>query len=59
LHAPVTSRPALSRSLGALTAAGAHRSHVIPRLALLVFVLAMPRTDDRFTIDHLVRRRAG
>jgi uncharacterized membrane protein YphA (DoxX/SURF4 family) len=31
--------------------------HVIPRLALLLFVLAMPRTDDRFSIDHLVRRR--
>ena len=37
--------------------------HVIPRLALLVFVLAMPRTDDRFSVDHLVRHlvrsRAG
>lgn len=33
--------------------------HVIPRLALLVFVLAMPRTDDRFTIDHFLRRRAS
>jgi uncharacterized membrane protein YphA (DoxX/SURF4 family) len=31
--------------------------HVIPRLALLVFVLAMPRADDRFSIDHLVRAR--
>src|SRR5215467_2222406 len=28
--------------------------HVIPRLALLVFVLAMPRGEDRFTIDHLL-----
>jgi uncharacterized membrane protein YphA (DoxX/SURF4 family) len=32
--------------------------HVIPRLALLVFVLAMPRHDDRFSLDHLVRRRS-
>jgi uncharacterized membrane protein YphA (DoxX/SURF4 family) len=32
--------------------------HVIPRLALLVFVLAMPRGDDRFSLDHLLRRRA-
>ena len=34
----------------------AFHAHVIPRLALLVFVLAMPRTDDRFAVDHLVRR---
>jgi uncharacterized membrane protein YphA (DoxX/SURF4 family) len=32
--------------------------HVIPRLALLVFVLAMPRADDRFAIDQLLLRRA-
>jgi len=32
--------------------------HVIPRLALLVFVLAMPRTDDRLSLDHLLQRRA-
>lgn len=32
--------------------------HVIPRLALLVFVLAMPREGDRLAIDHVVRRRA-
>jgi uncharacterized membrane protein YphA (DoxX/SURF4 family) len=31
--------------------------HVIPRLALLVFVLAMPRSDDRFSLDHVLRRR--
>jgi uncharacterized membrane protein YphA (DoxX/SURF4 family) len=29
----------------------AFHEHVIPRLALLVFVLAMPRADDRFTLD--------
>jgi len=33
--------------------------HVIPRLALLVFVLAMPRGDDRWSVDDLLRRRAG
>ena len=32
--------------------------HVIPRLALLVFVLAMPRADDRLSLDHLLHRRA-
>ncbi|HEX7841117.1 MAG TPA: MauE/DoxX family redox-associated membrane protein [Kofleriaceae bacterium] len=32
--------------------------HVIPRLALLVFVLAMPRAEDRFSVDHLLQRRA-
>ena len=32
--------------------------HVIPRLALLVFVLAMPRADDRFAVDHLLARWA-
>ena len=30
--------------------------HVIPRLALLVFVLAMPRADDRYSVDHLLTR---
>jgi uncharacterized membrane protein YphA (DoxX/SURF4 family) len=33
--------------------------HVIPRLALLVFVLAMPRADDRLSIDHVMRVRAA
>jgi len=32
--------------------------HVIPRLALLVFVLAMPRGDDRWSVDHWLARRA-
>src|SRR5262245_8301550 len=36
----------------------AFHEHVIPRLALLLFVLAMPRADDRFSIDYLVGRRA-
>jgi uncharacterized membrane protein YphA (DoxX/SURF4 family) len=32
-------------------------THVIPRLALLLFVLMVPRTDDRFSLDHLLRSR--
>jgi len=32
-------------------------THVIPRLALLVFVLAMPRADDVLSLDHLFRHR--
>lgn len=31
--------------------------HVFPRLALLVFVLAMPAEADRFSIDGFLRRR--
>ena len=30
--------------------------HVIPRLALLLFVFLLPRIDDRFSLDHFVRR---
>jgi uncharacterized membrane protein YphA (DoxX/SURF4 family) len=33
--------------------------HVIPRLALLVFVLATPRGDDRFSLDSWLERRAA
>ncbi len=37
--------------------------HVIPRLALVLFLLAMPGEQDRFSVDHLLRllteRRAG
>jgi len=32
-------------------------THVIPRLALLLFVLLLPREQDRFSIDHLLGRR--
>ena len=32
-------------------------SHVIPRLALLLFVLLLPREDDRFSVDQLRRKR--
>src|SRR5688572_11157760 len=29
--------------------------HVIPRLALLIFLLWAPREQDRFSLDHLLR----
>jgi uncharacterized membrane protein YphA (DoxX/SURF4 family) len=32
-------------------------THVIPRLALLLFILVLPREDDRFTLDYLLARR--
>jgi uncharacterized membrane protein YphA (DoxX/SURF4 family) len=32
-------------------------THVIPRLGLLLFVLMLPRTDDRYSLDHLLGRR--
>lgn len=32
-------------------------THVIPRLALLLFVLMLPSTDDRYSLDYLLRRR--
>jgi uncharacterized membrane protein YphA (DoxX/SURF4 family) len=32
-------------------------THVIPRLALLLFILMLPREDDRFSLDHLIGRR--
>jgi len=32
-------------------------THVIPRLALLLFVLLLPREDDRFSVDHLSKKR--
>ena len=31
-------------------------THVIPRLALLLFILAMPRQDDLLSLDRLLRR---
>lgn len=31
--------------------------HVVPRLALLLFLLVFPRADDRFGLDHLIRSR--
>ena len=32
--------------------------HVIPRLALLLFVLLLPREDDRFSVDYLLSKRS-
>ncbi|HET6976050.1 MAG TPA: DoxX family protein [Pyrinomonadaceae bacterium] len=32
-------------------------THVIPRLALLLFVFLLPRQDDRFSLDHFIARR--
>ena len=34
-------------------------THVIPRLALLVFVLMIPPESDRFSLDALLARRRG
>jgi len=34
-------------------------SHVIPRLALLLFVLLLPRTDDRFSLDWLLHKKTA
>jgi uncharacterized membrane protein YphA (DoxX/SURF4 family) len=31
--------------------------HVIPRLALLLFILVLPGEDDRFSLDYLITRR--
>ena len=31
--------------------------HVIPRLALLLFVLCFPLEDDRFSVDHFLMRQ--
>ena len=33
--------------------------HVIPRLALLLFILVMPPADDRFSLDGWLRRRGA
>lgn len=33
-------------------------THVIPRLALLLFVLLLPREADRFSLDYLLSKRA-
>ncbi len=32
-------------------------THVIPRLALLLFVLMLPRADDQFSLDQFLARR--
>ncbi len=33
-------------------------THVIPRLALVLFVLLLPRREDRFAVDYLLSRRS-
>ena len=37
----------------------AFHEHVIPRLALLLFVLLLPPDDDAFSLDVLLRTRRG
>jgi uncharacterized membrane protein YphA (DoxX/SURF4 family) len=32
-------------------------THVIPRLALLLFILVLPREHDRFSVDYLLTKR--
>lgn len=32
-------------------------THVIPRLALLLFVLLLPREEDRFSVDYIIACR--
>lgn len=32
--------------------------HVIPRLALVLFLLVMPRGEDRFSLDNVLRSRS-
>jgi uncharacterized membrane protein YphA (DoxX/SURF4 family) len=34
----------------------AFHEHVIPRLALLLFLFLMPRDSDRYSLDYLLRR---
>jgi putative oxidoreductase len=34
-------------------------THVIPRFALLLFVLMLPREDDRMSLDSLLARRSA
>lgn len=33
--------------------------HVIPRLALVLFILMIPAKDDLFSLDHFLQSRAG
>lgn len=35
----------------------AFHTHVIPRLALLLFLFLLPRTGDRFSLDHFLAHR--
>jgi putative oxidoreductase len=31
-------------------------THVIPRLALVLFILLLPRSDDRFSLDYVIAK---
>jgi uncharacterized membrane protein YphA (DoxX/SURF4 family) len=33
-------------------------THVIPRLALVLFILLLPREDDRFSLDFMISHRS-
>ena len=33
--------------------------HIIPRLELVLFILLLPRADDRFSLDHLLTNLRG
>jgi uncharacterized membrane protein YphA (DoxX/SURF4 family) len=33
--------------------------HVIPRLALVLFLLVMPESEDRFSVDHILSSRSS
>jgi uncharacterized membrane protein YphA (DoxX/SURF4 family) len=35
----------------------AFHSHVIPRLALVLFILVLPSTDDKWSLDYLISSR--
>lgn len=37
----------------------AFHSHVIPRAALLLFLLVMPQADDKISVDHWLGSRRG
>jgi len=34
-------------------------THVIPRLALLLFIMLLPREADRFSVDHFLETRTS
>jgi uncharacterized membrane protein YphA (DoxX/SURF4 family) len=37
----------------------AFNGHVIPRLALLLFIFMLPRSDDTWSVDEYLRRRGN
>jgi len=34
-------------------------THVIPRLALVLFIFLLPRGDDRFSLDYVIGKKIG